>query len=221
MYSWLIHLVVVYTAGEPLYPRLLNEIIETNSYNINIDCANLHRYRGCGLASSYELTVSLYSTIFSLRSSPPSYDPHLYSEVVMYPSEIIPALDLVVHQMIQRKHPQADRSQRTQVHHLDACMCSQSPVAHRPFVIITLNTVCSTLWNDDCSQVRLFNLVESSNMRELDPQDIDKLISLKGMVIRCSQILPDLRAAFFKCALCGFTKEVTESGASCCLVAPW
>lgn len=45
-------------------------------------------------------------------------------------------------------------------------------------------------------------------MRRLDPEDIDKLISIKGMVIRCSSIIPDLKQAFFRCFVCGTSVDV-------------
>eukprot|EP00041_Stephanoeca_diplocostata_P025419 m.664642 g.664642 ORF g.664642 m.664642 type:complete len:842 (-) comp22746_c0_seq2:152-2677(-) len=51
-------------------------------------------------------------------------------------------------------------------------------------------------------QVRTFNLGESTNMRELNPDDIDQMISIKGMVIRTSAIIPDMKEAFFQCNVC-------------------
>jgi DNA replication licensing factor MCM4 len=42
-------------------------------------------------------------------------------------------------------------------------------------------------------QVRTLNLGASKNMRDLNPEDVDQLISIKGIVIRTSQIIPDLR----------------------------
>ena len=50
-------------------------------------------------------------------------------------------------------------------------------------------------------------------MRDLNPEDIDKLISIKGMVIRSSGLIPDLKAGFFQCCLCKHTEMVeTERG---------
>eukprot|EP00457_Paulinella_chromatophora_P001662 gb/GEZN01001664.1/.p1 GENE.gb/GEZN01001664.1/~~gb/GEZN01001664.1/.p1 ORF type:complete len:830 (-),score=115.11 gb/GEZN01001664.1/:311-2800(-) len=57
-------------------------------------------------------------------------------------------------------------------------------------------------------QVRPFKLKESSNMRDLNPENIDTLISLKGMVIRAGGILPDMKTAFFQCTMCENTEEV-------------
>jgi DNA replicative helicase MCM subunit Mcm2 (Cdc46/Mcm family) len=51
-------------------------------------------------------------------------------------------------------------------------------------------------------QVRLCNMPAVKSMRELDPRDIDQLITLHGMVIRCAPIVPDMRTAFYECVAC-------------------
>ncbi|KNA23115.1 hypothetical protein SOVF_027630 [Spinacia oleracea] len=53
-------------------------------------------------------------------------------------------------------------------------------------------------------QVRIYNLKTSSCMRNLNPSDIEKMVSLKGMVIRCSSIIPEIREAVFRCLVCGY-----------------
>jgi len=62
-------------------------------------------------------------------------------------------------------------------------------------------------------------------MRDLNPQDINKLVSIKGlqacsketlphigsilgMITRTSPIMPDIKEAFFRCTLCKDTQEV-------------
>lgn len=86
---------------------------------------------------------------------------------------------------------------------------------HYPQEIISLmdmivNDYFSELFPDvgqqlgsDPIQVRPFNIGTSVNMRELDPSDIDKLITIKGLIIRVSSIVPDMRVAYFVCARCG------------------
>jgi len=128
-------------SGEKLYPRLIEEIVQADVYNLNVDCLHLHEY-----------------------------DSALYAELVRYPQELIPLMDLVVHELIDATYPDMERTQRT--------------------------------------QVRTFNLREKVNMRDLNPDDIDKLVCVKGMVIRCSSILPDLRSAFFECRSCNSNQEV-------------
>lgn len=53
-------------------------------------------------------------------------------------------------------------------------------------------------------QVRVFGLKGSTCMRNLNPSDIEKMVSLKGMIIRCSSIIPEIREAVFKCLICGY-----------------
>ncbi|XP_037873653.1 DNA replication licensing factor MCM4 isoform X1 [Bombyx mori] len=51
-------------------------------------------------------------------------------------------------------------------------------------------------------QVRPYN-APPRHMRDLNPEDIDQLVTISGMVIRTSGIVPEMREAFFKCAVCG------------------
>jgi len=44
-------------------------------------------------------------------------------------------------------------------------------------------------------------------MRNLNPSDIEKMISVKGMVIRCSSIIPEIKEAVFQCLICGYYSE--------------
>ena len=54
-----------------------------------------------------------------------------------------------------------------------------------------------------------FGLDKSVNMRDLDPSDMDKLVSVKGLVIRATPIIPDMKEAFFRCAVCNHTVFVS------------
>lgn len=57
-------------------------------------------------------------------------------------------------------------------------------------------------------QVRPFNADKTRNMRSLNPEDMDQLISISGMVIRTSNVIPEMREAFFKCIICDFATTV-------------
>ncbi|KAI9145364.1 MCM2/3/5 family-domain-containing protein [Paraphysoderma sedebokerense] len=57
-------------------------------------------------------------------------------------------------------------------------------------------------------KVRCYNLVQTCNLRELNPSDIDQLVTVKGLLIRASPIVPDLKTAFFRCNVCDRTEEV-------------
>ena len=57
-------------------------------------------------------------------------------------------------------------------------------------------------------EVRPFNLVEKHAMRNLNPSDIDRMVAVKGMVTRCSAVIPELKGAFFKCLTCGASPDI-------------
>ncbi|CAK7242992.1 MAG: MCM DNA helicase complex subunit [Sporothrix thermara] len=66
---------------------------------------------------------------------------------------------------------------------------------------------------DDVSKtvyiVRPFGLDKSTNLRELNPSDMDRLISIKGLVIRTTPVIPDMKDAFFKCQTCNHSVTVS------------
>eukprot|EP00092_Neocalanus_flemingeri_P040376 GFUD01043975.1.p1 GENE.GFUD01043975.1~~GFUD01043975.1.p1 ORF type:complete len:849 (+),score=284.52 GFUD01043975.1:326-2548(+) len=98
------------------------------------------------------------------------FDEDLYRQLVCYPQEVIPTLDMAVNEMFFAKFPDTDL--RHQI------------------------------------QVRPFNADKTANMRALDPQDIDQLITVTGMVIRASNLIPELAEAHFQCSVCHNTAEV-------------
>merc|ERR1719297_310320 len=98
------------------------------------------------------------------------FDEELYRQLICYPQEVIPVLDMAVNEMFFNKYP-------------------DSELPHQ-------------------IQVRPYNAEKTSNMRELNPQDIDQLITITGMVIRSSNLIPEMAEAFFKCSQCGMTAEV-------------
>jgi DNA replication licensing factor MCM4 len=51
-------------------------------------------------------------------------------------------------------------------------------------------------------QVKTFNLQESKVIRDLNPADINCLISVSGMVTRTSAVIPDLTCAAAMPAAC-------------------
>eukprot|EP00095_Tigriopus_kingsejongensis_P012712 maker-scaffold1515_size37859-snap-gene-0.7 protein:Tk12712 transcript:maker-scaffold1515_size37859-snap-gene-0.7-mRNA-1 annotation:"dna replication licensing factor mcm4" len=57
-------------------------------------------------------------------------------------------------------------------------------------------------------QVRPFNADKTRNMRALNPEDIDQLITITGMVIRTSNLMPEMAEALFRCAVCHLTSTV-------------
>jgi len=112
-----------------------------------------------------------------------SYDEELYSQLVFYPQEIVPLFDIAIND-IAMDIVTHDESLRQEY----SAGGVEGPLAFR-------------------LQVRTFNLKDTKTMRGLDPSDVDHLVSVTGMITTVSSILPDLKQAFFKCSVCGFTPE--------------
>jgi DNA replication licensing factor MCM4 len=99
-----------------------------------------------------------------------------YHQMVSFPMEIIPLMDLLVHRELERLAPDWDIDTRG------------------PFPRV---------------QVRPFDLRQVSNLRSLDPVALDSLITIQGMIVRCSPLIPDLKVAHFSCCMCGHAVAVT------------
>jgi len=56
--------------------------------------------------------------------------------------------------------------------------------------------------------VRPYNIGKSVNMRDLNPSDIDQLVTIKGLLIRVTPVIPDLQTAFFCCSNCDYSMTV-------------
>lgn len=59
-------------------------------------------------------------------------------------------------------------------------------------------------------QVKIYDLQESDSkiMRNMNPSDIEKLVSVQGIVIRCSDLVPDMNTGTFRCTTDGCKNEV-------------
>lgn len=57
-------------------------------------------------------------------------------------------------------------------------------------------------------RVRPFGLDRNINLRDLNPKDMDQLVSVKGLVIRSTAVIPDMKDAFFRCSVCHHTVKV-------------
>ncbi|TPP59475.1 DNA helicase [Fasciola gigantica] len=67
-------------------------------------------------------------------------------------------------------------------------------------------------------QIRPFNCGRSRTLRSLDPDDLDQLVTVTGLVIRLSSLIPEMMRAEFKCAVCGaLTSVACERG---CVAEP-
>ena len=58
------------------------------------------------------------------------------------------------------------------------------------------------------SEARVFGLPQTKRIRGLSPNDIEKLVSVKGMVTRVGSIIPTMKMGLFKCTNCDNVMEV-------------
>uniref|UniRef100_A0A0R3RRE8 DNA replication licensing factor MCM4 n=1 Tax=Elaeophora elaphi TaxID=1147741 RepID=A0A0R3RRE8_9BILA len=80
-----------------------------------------------------------------------------------------------------------------------------------PYLDLTINEIFSEKYQKVLYapiEVRPFNAQKTRNMRALNPQDIDQLITISGMVIRTSSLIPEMRQAYFQCTVCNFPVDV-------------
>ena len=110
----------------------------------------------------------------------------LYHQLVHYPADIIPLMDIVIKREMHRLW--RERMNAMDDEDEDDMMA----IGDLPQI-----------------QVRPFNLKEVANLRCLDPIAMDTLVAIKGMIVRCSPIIPDLKVAHFSCCVCGHDHQVS------------
>ncbi|KAF8430128.1 putative DNA replication licensing factor Mcm4 [Tirmania nivea] len=110
-----------------------------------------------------------------------SYPPtkKMYQQLLNYPLEMVPIMDQCLKEVYVTMLQELHASEEE------------------------IDAACSTIF-----KCRPFNLVQKVNMRDLNPADIDKMVSIKGLVIRTTPVIPDMKAAFFRCQICNHTLEV-------------
>ena len=150
---------------EPIYIKRLNEISQGFSSTSNL------------FSSAIPTKNSLDIDCQHLYFHSPACQ-RLYHQLIKYPQEIVPLMDLIVGKEYARI------------------------VNNQGDVEVEVDNALPT-------QIRPYHLRSVSNMRALDPQHMDSLICLKGMVVRTSPIIPDLKIAFFSCSICGATQDIT------------
>ncbi|CAH8456734.1 unnamed protein product [Dicrocoelium dendriticum] len=89
-------------------------------------------------------------------------------------------------------------------------------------VIPACDAAANALFNDRFREVQLerplqirpFNCAQMRDLRSLNPEDLDQLVRVSGLVIRLSSLIPEMMRAEFRCAVCGaLTSVACEMGA--------
>ena len=126
----------------------------------------------------------------------------LYGWLVDYPAEIVPLMDILVGRELETLRDELKLKQEERM--AEAESNGDSTTVEEAAAILEL--IPSVLPR---VQVRPYHLRNLSHMRSLDPQSIDTLLSVRGMVVRTSPIIPDLKVAFFQCTICGHNEQIT------------
>ncbi|EED85338.1 predicted protein [Postia placenta Mad-698-R] len=122
----------------------------------------------------------------NLSAYPPSRK--LHSQLTKYPQEVIPAMDQVLKDLMLEV---ADQDQQAGM----AGMQGQQGEEE-------IADIMSKVY-----KIRPFGM-PAINMRDLNPTDTDKLVCIKGLVIRATPVIPDMKVAFFRCLKCNHTVQV-------------
>ncbi|PHH75095.1 hypothetical protein CDD82_4597 [Ophiocordyceps australis] len=164
-------------------------------------------------------TTRLYLDLADLNAYPPTRK--LWHQIQAYPQEIVPIMDQSISDVMEEL-AEAEKA-RSRPHMTDASKTQSSdPVfpnsdladgdgsgaaTPRP----RQEPSKSTRDDDDVMPyyiVRPFGLPKTINLRDLNPSDMDRLICIKGLVIRTTPVIPDMKSAFFRCNVCNHSVNV-------------
>lgn len=155
-------------------------------------------------------TKKLFLDIRDLNAYPPTQK--LWYQVQAYPQEVIPIMDQAVHDLVLELATAESARQRQSG--VSVPVASQSsepafPSSDRMDEGSTPRPAAQPVKSledqvaGDVYMVRPFGMEKTINLRELNPSDMDKMIQIKGLVIRTTPVIPDMKEAFFKCNVCG------------------
>lgn len=160
-------------------------------------------------------TNKLYLDVRDLSAYPPTQK--LWHQLQSYPQELVPIMDQAVHDLMI-EIARAEASKQRQSGSAPAPSQSSEPVipsSDRPEEPSTPRPVPqreATLEDqvaDTIYMVRPFGMDKTTNLRDLNPADMDKMTQIKGLVIRTTPVIPDMKDAFFKCSICSHGVLVT------------
>ncbi|KAH0565775.1 hypothetical protein GP486_000820 [Trichoglossum hirsutum] len=154
-----------------------------------------------------------------LKSYPPTNK--FWHQMQAYPQEIIPIMDQTIKDVMVEQVMEELQKKRARQTHTRA----RSDVSSSQPAIPSSERNDSAMENEQrvnnqkepdlladvetrTYKVRIFGLDSTVNLRDLNPADMDKMVSIKGLVIRATPIIPDMKEAFFRCQVCNHTVTV-------------
>ncbi|KAI9762182.1 MAG: hypothetical protein M1840_001453 [Geoglossum simile] len=153
-----------------------------------------------------------------LKSYPPTNK--FWHQMQAYPQEIIPIMDQTIKDVMVEQvteELQKKRARQLQARARGDISSSQLaiPSSERNGLVESGQRVNNQEEPDLLAdveartyKVRIFGLDSTVNLRDLNPADMDKMVSIKGLVIRTTPIIPDMKEAFFRCQVCNHTVTV-------------
>lgn len=156
----------------------------------------------------------------NLKAYPPTRK--LWYQLQSFPIELIPLIDVAIKDCMielaekrmnemRLQQQQAQRGQRPRdSSSLPPMPSSDIGTPGTPAAVHAVTDIPDLVREVDAKtyRVRPFGLDKTINLRELNPGDMDKMVSIKGLVIRTTPIIPDMKDAFFRCAVCSHTVKV-------------
>lgn len=141
---------------------LENENIDQDHSTYEFEFHRLHFLYDGGVESSI-FDLNFVPTLNIRGTHLHSFSPSLYKQIVTFPQELIPTMDV------------------------------QTTIFYKSlFPATRVNRI----------QVRVYDLRETILLRDLGPDNVNQLITIRGMVTRVSEVIPDLRAGVFRCDRC-------------------
>ena len=178
-------------ANEREYVEMMKTMLSLGLTGLNLDVRNL---------KCYPATIKLWH------------------QVQAYPHEIIPIMDQTIKdvmvELAQQEITRLRQEKRRRQHASNGSSLPPGPSSES-------NTHGNHNLDDDdipnyvqevetrVYKVKPFGLDQTINMRDLNPNDLDKMVSIKGLVIRTTPIIPDMKVAFFKCSVCAHSVYVS------------
>ncbi|KAI6785829.1 DNA replication licensing factor-like protein [Emericellopsis cladophorae] len=164
----------------------------------------------------------LYLNLQDLNFYPPTKK--LYHQAQVYPVEIIPILDQAVKnaavEFAALEDSRNTQSQSSAGHISGNTRESSEPAfpssdhpegpetPRAPQTSVEPQETLRDQVNRMYFYVRPYGMESSTNLRDLNPSDVDKLVCIKGMVIRATPVIPDMKDAFFRCNVCNHSVNV-------------
>jgi DNA replication licensing factor MCM4 len=178
------------------YLDMMKMMLEMGITPLNVDCRNLKAY-------------------------PPTRK--LWHQLQSFPNELIPVMDTAMKDIMielaankmnelrmQQSQAQRGAGRDRDSSSLPPMLSSDAPTPGGPSTPTAAAEIPDYVQEVEQKtyRTRPFALDKTINLRDLNPGDMDRMVSIKGLVIRATPIIPDMKSAVFRCSVCNHTVTV-------------